>query len=159
MVERWDIPKGQCEFDYLPNMNVKRYMPSCCLYNNGNENEECLFVCGGYNENKSLNSCEMYNFSNGYWTTCKGMNVKRYGSGNCVWKNNKYMYGPRIIVGGGHSSKASRSVEEFDMHKQIWMSLPNTNGKHTSSPALCVCKEYGKFLSPFNGLLCIAVDM
>merc|ERR1712228_64813 len=65
-----------------------------------------------------------------------------------------------IVVGGGRGMNgiAAQSVEEYDMHKDVWTSLPSTRSKHRDLPSLWIAKEYEKILSPFHGLLCIAGD-
>ena len=152
VVEQWDIPRGEREWRCLPRMSMSRYSPSCGIYSH--RGSEWIVVAGGYAQKHVLKSCELYNVKKRQWTPIKDLNVKRYAAGCAVWK--RAQSAPSIVVGGGFNSAACKSVEEYDVHKQQWYRLPDTNAEHRCNPSLWVGKEYGRLFSPFCGLLCIA---
>ena len=108
-------------------------------YNVMHGNEK-LFVCGGWWNNRNLSTCCLYDFDNEEWSDLRDMNNSHQCPGICEWKQR----GNKIIVGGGFPD--NKDVEEYDMHKDKWVDLPNLNKKHHTYPAI---------LSMDNLLICI----
>eukprot|EP01084_Bolivina_argentea_P057466 104998_1 len=121
--------------------------PSVCMINDNNNNK--LFVCGGWWNGYNLSKCYLYSFNN-EWKELKSMNHCHQLGGICVWKER----GNNIIVGGGYTD--NKYVEEYDIHKNKWIDLPNLNEKHTTYPALITSNN---ILFCIGGVICGDINL
>eukprot|EP01084_Bolivina_argentea_P208054 354851_1 len=85
-----------------------------------------LMCCGGLDKYKYV---DMYDFITKQWTQLCDMHCKRRYSGICFDK-----YNERVYVGGG--AEKPYKVEYYDIQKNKWILIGNTNGNHERFPVI-----------------------
>ena len=104
----------------------------CCLFN-----DDFIFECGGTNTTTRNNrksyfdTCSLYNFNDNKWRSLTNMNNDR---AECAAIYN-YIKNT-IIVGGGYP--AIKSMEYYELNKDIWINMPNTIYDHSRKSCLFV---------------------
>ena len=146
------------KWQYLPKMFKQRYCPSICVWKdmksiNYNESQ-LLIVSGGWNEqNGHLKACSIYDFNSCEFHQISDMNIARSSHSLIHWKfRNKC-----IVVGGINKNNfASKSIEQYDLIKDVWTNLPNLNESHGKHP--CVWVDNSLLYHSYNGILCVCGD-
>ena len=115
----------------------------CSLHVINDGNKEKLIVCGGLVGGTLLPACSLYNFENGQWTDLEDMNHYHQCAGICEWKER----GNKVIVAGGCNN--NKYVEEYDMHQNRWVGLPQLNG---------ITERYPAVFTSSNILFCITTQ-
>jgi len=139
----------------LPSMHTARYCPSICLWEDmkaiNYHESELLIVAGGCNETDGdLNTCSIYDFHSGEWNEISSTNVARSCSTLVHWK-----YRNKCVIVGG-SNNACKSVEQYDLIKDTWVTLPTLNEPHRNYP--CVWIDNSLLYGSYHGLLCVCGD-
>jgi hypothetical protein len=99
------------------------------LINSDQKREDnLLFVFGGYDQIKCLNSCEVYSVKDDKWTTISNMVEPRRGCGAAVHKDTHSIF----IVGGTNGSQSLKSVEIYDIKTKKWTLGPELNIARTN---------------------------
>uniref|UniRef100_A0A8C5DSI7 Kelch like family member 10 n=1 Tax=Gouania willdenowi TaxID=441366 RepID=A0A8C5DSI7_GOUWI len=90
------------QWTFIASMNEERISASCSTLNNK------IYICGGWNNIRSLNTAEYYNPDTNQWTLITPMGTPRCGLGVIT-----YM-GHIFAVGGRDGSRRLRSAEAYD---------------------------------------------
>ena len=123
------------------------------------EDENCIFVCGGWvsSQKGDTSTAELYSFgedtvdgigghtvfgTNRQWNKLSAMNDEHLCHGTCYDPNNK-----AIFVLGGTRQHQAHLFEVFNFRKNQWFKLPNTLFPHKWFPSL-------KLVSPFMLVCC-----
>jgi len=99
------------------------WVPSSLINNAQKREDNLLFVFGGYDQIKCLNSCEVYSVKDDKWTTITNMVEPRRGCGAAVHKETQSIF----IVGGTNGSQSLKSVEIYDIKTKKWTLGPELN--------------------------------
>ena len=91
-------------------------------------NNHLLYVFGGYDKIRCLNSCEVYNPIEDRWLMLPSMHEPRRGCGAVYHKETQSIY----IVGGTNGTQSLRSVEIFNIATKKWTSGPELNTARTN---------------------------
>eukprot|EP01084_Bolivina_argentea_P168936 292871_1 len=102
---------------------VRRGLPAAMI------TEHRLICCGGRPDDY-LEYVDLYDFEENSWTQLSKMVKPRFRSGICTEKIKR----KRVYVGGGRA--ANKSVEFYDIAKNEWFLLPETNKEHSLRPML-----------------------
>lgn len=133
------LNKTQWKWQNIVNMQAKRCWSSPIMvkrsnsnYNyidNNNNNNKSLIVIGGRNHWGSQTIVEIFNFNKSKWNYLQSCNYARYKAGIYYDKliNNLYL-------AGGHN--AEKKIEVYDIIKNKWRNLPDTNIKHENYPII-----------------------
>ena len=91
--------------------------------------DDQLICCGGYPTYTKY--VDIFDFKTNKMIKVAEMNDNRYYCGICVdeFNNNERIY----IVGG---FDANQKIEYFDINKNLWISLSDTNGIHSTWPII-----------------------
>lgn len=84
---------------------------------------DVLFVFGGHDQIRCLNSCEMYNIVDDKWTQIPSMHEPKRGCGATVHAGTNSIF----IVGGTNGSQSLKSVEIYNVFTQKWLRGPELN--------------------------------
>lgn len=114
-----------------------------------NRSDYFIYVFGGYDQIKCLNSCEMYNVQDDKWTVIAGMYEPRRGCGAAFHEKSQSVY----IVGGTNGSKSLKSVEIYDLVAKKWTTGPELNYARTNVSIAFIGKTKQFFLNPSLRLL------
>lgn len=82
-----------------------------------------LYVFGGYDSMRCLNTCEVYNVQDDKWTMMSSMHEGRRGCGAAIHNQSQTIY----IVGGTNGSQSLKSVEIYDIKTKRWTTGPELN--------------------------------
>ena len=101
-------------------------------------NDDQLFCCGG-TKDKYLSDTDIYNFDTKKWIKLSNKTVEVCRAGLCIDK----VVHKRIYAGGGKKVPFSaqskvKTVEYYDLNKNKWIILPDSNGIHASYPILWI---------------------
>lgn len=109
------------------NMKYGRLRPSSVMIGCGDNDK--LMVCGGINfsSSKTLQAVEIYDFDSKKWNHGKSMNYQRWHSGIYYDDIDNIVY-----IGGGRKSK--QKVEYYNITKNKWYNIFDTNLEHKISP-------------------------
>ena len=126
---KWNKMKGE--------MLNEHYYPSTVLINDGYC--EKLFVAAGHKSKSAVakamdTKVELYDMDQGYWTVLADCKVKRSICGIFYDKIKQIVY-----IGGSRSglgTRPSKTVENYDIHKNVWHILPETNFLHEWFPLI-----------------------
>ena len=149
---RMDFIKGLDGENAISELSIGRlpYTATCPSALSFYQRTERIFVCGGWWRNSYLSASYLYNFGTSKWTKLPDMKHERQSAGICLWNER----GGNVVVAGGFRN--CKFVEEFDMEKAKWVSLPNLKGDHVASPGLMVSNNIlycvGGVDSKSNGL-------
>uniref|UniRef100_A0A8C5DNH6 Kelch like family member 10 n=1 Tax=Gouania willdenowi TaxID=441366 RepID=A0A8C5DNH6_GOUWI len=114
------------QWTFIASMNEERISASCTTLNNK------IYICGGWNNYRVLNTAEYYNPDTNQWTLITPMGTPRYDLGVVA-----YM-GHIFAVGGSDGFRYLRSAEAYDpSHLLVSDTL-----KVMSQPSL-LCSESG----------------
>eukprot|EP01084_Bolivina_argentea_P139331 245125_1 len=132
----------QNQWEWKPivyNLETKRSSLSACMIT-----DYKLFCNGGESiSNRGRRSdlrvasknCDVYDFNSKIWTTLADMNQERACSGIYFEK-----YIQRVYVGGGYDRgyvySPTKKFECYDINKNKWMLLSDTNGGHKFNPVI-----------------------
>ncbi|KAG8223349.1 hypothetical protein J437_LFUL001227 [Ladona fulva] len=98
-----------------------------CTTSSANGGKRWLYVVGGRDGLKTLNTVEAYDIDANVWTTLPPMSVHRHGLGVGVLGGALYGVGGHdgwlYAVGGRDGSSCLRSVERFDAYVNRWCSV------------------------------------
>ena len=114
----------------LSKLSMKLSHPRCRF--GGGFIMDKLFICGGYDGNNVLNTCEYFDIVNKKWIALSPMNVKRMNFAyvntpdNCLY----------VIGGEDESGNVVPYVEKYDVIKQTWSSVSNLNHKRKGASAI-----------------------
>lgn len=87
------------------------------------ETNEVLFVFGGHDQIRCLNSCEIYNVATDKWTIIPSMHEAKRGCGAAVHDETNSIF----IVGGTNGTQSLKSVEIYNILTQKWTRGPELN--------------------------------
>ena len=134
----WDTI-GKSEFPRRDHTSV--------LYNNigYNNSDEFILTCMGTNKNWTKD-CEIFNISQNKFIPIREIqNVSKY-AGSTYWKN----YNKCVIIGGVNNYGKNNYM--YDVIKNKWINLPDTNDSHKYYP--CINIEYSnKYIKSNNGII------
>jgi hypothetical protein len=82
-----------------------------------------LYVFGGHDHIRCVNSCEMYDIKGNKWTVLNSMHEPRRGCGAALHAASQSIY----IVGGTNGSQSLKSVEIFNLKTKKWTPGPELN--------------------------------
>merc|ERR1712154_131878 len=60
-----------------------------------------------------------------------------------------------MVIVGGWNKKTSKSVEEYDAHKNAWYALKNTNYAHKYYPACSIYHDLNPFINASAGVIIV----
>ena len=131
-------------------MKQKRASASCVLIGDGDGDR--LFVCGGGDGHRYLNSSEMYDFSTSSWNQLQPMTHSASNAGICYWNEKK-----SVVVVGGYDGYPNPSPKAsiFDLHSNKWRSLPDTSSHHPNRPSVSIFNPISLLSSP-SSLIVVA---
>jgi len=131
--------KRKCCLKYIPSTNtfnrladLNNSRAQCALVyfyssneteSNNNVNSKFLYVFGGYDQIRCLNSAEVYNFNEDKWTLLNSMNEARRSAGAALHQSTQQIY----VVGGTNGSKSLKSIEIYDIKLKKWTLGPELN--------------------------------
>ncbi len=92
------------------------------------ERTDLLFVFGGHDQIRCLNSCEVYNLAEDKWTLIASMHEAKRGCGAAAHHESSSVY----IVGGTNGSQSLKSVEIYNVLTQKWTRGPELNIARTN---------------------------
>eukprot|EP01083_Nonionella_stella_P039825 108328_1 len=125
------------EWMKMKRMHYTHYKGSLCVINGeGSRYNEQLFICGGYSFDG--NKCELLDIHRNVWRKLPHLMYKVSQSGI------KYDFcSNRIYIGGGSRTyskqrNASNLCSFYDVKKNKWYKLPNTNCEHCHHPLLFI---------------------
>lgn len=104
------------------------WTPSSLISQDAKNDDNLLFVFGGHDQIKCLNSCEVYSVKEDKWNTITSMLEPRRGCGAAVHRDTHSVY----IVGGTNGSQSLRSVEIYDLKSKKWSMGPELNMARTN---------------------------
>ena len=93
--------------------------------------DDKLICCGGY---MKYQYCDLYDFKQKKWRKLADLKQRSQNSGICTDKTTKNEK-ERVYVGGGSKGNLHQ-MQFFDINKNKWFSLPDTNGDHKHHPIL-----------------------
>uniref|UniRef100_A0A8C5N6X6 Kelch like family member 10 n=1 Tax=Gouania willdenowi TaxID=441366 RepID=A0A8C5N6X6_GOUWI len=100
------------QWTFIASMNEERISASCTTLNNK------IYICGGWNNYRVLNTAEYYNPDTNQWTLITPMGTPRYDLGVVA-----YM-GHIFVVGGSDGFRYLRSAEAYDPVTNNWYNVP-----------------------------------
>jgi influenza virus NS1A-binding protein len=131
--------KRKCCLKYIPSTNtfnrladLNNSRAQCALVyfyssneieSNNNANKKFLYVFGGYDQIRCLNSAEVYNFNEDKWTLLNNMHEARRGAGAALHQATQQIF----VVGGTNGSKSLKSIEIYDIKAKKWTMGPELN--------------------------------
>lgn len=92
-------------------------------FNENAKKLDVLYVFGGHDQIRCLNSCEMYNIEDDKWTMIPSMHEPKRGCGAAVHEETNNIF----IVGGTNGTQSLKSVEIFNVDTQKWTRGPELN--------------------------------
>ena len=112
-----DFNNPLCQWTSMKSMNSSRKDFSSVVLN------EYIYVLGGcsktdFSEQKTLNSCERYDYKKNYWSAIDSMKIARKKASAIVYKNNIYIAG-----GVNDEGVIEKSVEKYDTQLEKWSSV------------------------------------
>ncbi len=110
------------KFIRLANLNNGRSQ-SALVWLSTENLEYYLYVFGGYDQYRCLNSCEIYNIKEDKWSVLPAMHEPRRGCGAAYHEPTQCIY----IVGGTNGSSSLRNTEIFDIKNKKWIAGPELN--------------------------------
>lgn len=132
-------------FTRLAELNYARSQ-SALVFSTRNNNTAAadlfIYVFGGYEQNKCLSSCEVYNVQDDKWTVIPPMYEPRRGCGAAFHDKTQSIF----IVGGTNGSKSLKSVEIYDVVGKKWTTGPELNIARTNVSIAFI----GTFLNIIN---------
>ena len=114
-------------FARLAELNHGRSQSALVLTYTKND-EYFIYAFGGYEQNKCLSTCEVYNVQDDKWSLLPSMYEPRRGCGAAFHEKTQTVY----IVGGTNGSKSLKSVEIYDIGAKKWTSGPELNIARTN---------------------------
>ncbi len=93
-----------------------------------NERTDLLYVFGGHDQIRCLNSCEVYNVAEDKWTVIANMHEAKRGCGAAAHDKSNSVY----IVGGTNGSMSLKTVEVYNVLTQKWTRGPELNIARTN---------------------------
>ncbi len=84
---------------------------------------DLLFIFGGYDQIRCLNSCEMYNIEMDAWVPIASMFEPKRGCGAAVHNETSSIY----VVGGTNGTQSLKTVEIYNVLTQRWTQGPELN--------------------------------
>lgn len=90
---------------------------------NPSDKVDRLFIFGGYDQIRCLNSCEMYNIETDSWIPIASMQEPKRGCGAAVHAESNVIY----VVGGTNGSQCLKSVEVYNITSKRWTQGPELN--------------------------------
>ena len=103
-------------------LNKQRPQPSAVMIDN-----DRMMTCGGWNE---LKHCDLYDFNTKKWTNLAPTKKERHNSGIYADK----IYNKRVYV--GESMGMYKYFEYYDIYKNEWYLLLDTNNAHKFHPVI-----------------------
>ena len=104
-------------------LNTQRPQPSAAMID-----DDRIITCGGY---RVYNHCDLYDFNTKIWTNLASTKEERHNNGICADK----LYNKRVYIGGGSMNKYKK-FEYYDIYKNEWYLLADTNDGHKFHPIL-----------------------
>lgn len=89
---------------------------------------DLLFVFGGHDQIRCLNSCEVYNLAEDKWTVMASMHEAKRGCGAAAHHESCLVF----IVGGTNGSQSLKSVEVYNVGMGRWTRGPELNIARTN---------------------------
>lgn len=90
---------------------------------NPSHRTDLLFIFGGYDQIRCLNSCEMYNIEADCWIPIASMQEPKRGCGAAVHAETNAIY----VVGGTNGTQSLKSVEVYNISTKRWCQGPELN--------------------------------
>lgn len=87
------------------------------------EKIDMLFVFGGHDQIRCLNSCEVYNMIDDKWSAIPSMHEAKRGCGAVAHDETNSVY----IVGGTNGTQSLKSLEIYNVLTQTWTHGPELN--------------------------------
>ena len=115
------------KFIRLANLNNGRSQ-SALIWQQSGPTDFYLFVFGGYDQYRCLNTCEFYNIREDKWSLIPSMHEARRGCGAAYHERTQSVY----IVGGTNGSQSLRSMEIYDVKARKWRIGPELNMARTN---------------------------
>jgi N-acetylneuraminic acid mutarotase len=116
-------------------MNTSRVLPAVCSFGNK------IYVFGGIDNNKELNSSESYDIKTGEWNKIKDMPYTLWGA-NCVNINDEYI----VIIGGISNNEYSSNIIKYYPKTDEYEILKDS----VNSPVYPRMQESGKIMTVNN---------
>lgn len=108
------------------------------------EKTDLLFVFGGHDQIRCLNTCEVYNIEDDKWTMLPSMHEAKRGCGAAAHHETNGIY----IVGGTNGTQSLKSVEIYNVLTQKWTRGPELNIARTNVAIAfigMILNEYDKY--------------
>ncbi len=102
------------------------------------EKTNLLFVFGGHDQIKCLNTCEVYNMEDDKWKAIPNMHEAKRGCGASVHNDTNSIY----IVGGTNGTQSLKSVEIYNILTHKWTRGPELNIARTNVAIAFIGKNY-----------------
>ena len=117
------IEKYDCRLD---KWSIHTYMNSRRLQCGVSLIDQKLFIVGGREGLKTLNTVEYFDFEKSIWSSVNSMNTHRHGLGSC------YFNGLLYACGGHDGWSFLNTVERFDLDTNVWTHVaPMLNARST----------------------------
>lgn len=116
------------QFTRLANLNNGRSQSALVWLQNCTGVDFYLYVFGGYDQYRCLNSCEVYNINEDKWSVLPSMHEPRRGCGAAYHQPSNRIF----IVGGTNGSQSLRTMEIFDVKTKKWSTGPELNIARTN---------------------------
>lgn len=99
-----------------------------CALSNEDGQKHLLFVFGGHDQIRCLNTCEVYNPDEDKWTLIASMHEPRRGCGAAAHRETQTVF----IVGGTNGTQSLKTVEIYNILTQRWTHGPELNIARTN---------------------------
>lgn len=90
---------------------------------NLSDKTDLLFIFGGYDQIRCLNSCEMYSIETDCWISIANMQEPKRGCGAALHAET----GAIFVVGGTNGTQSLKSVELYNISTKRWCQGPELN--------------------------------
>lgn len=81
--------------------------------------QDYIYVLGGENGIKKINTCEKYSIQNDKWTFIKPMSQKKSKISACIF-NNQFIYSIGGLTEGQNYIQIYNEIEKYDIGENTW---------------------------------------